>query len=184
MEDNSYVSLSLEKYNELYDKAKTFDELTEKFADNISETITTILDNVNSMFATDEEHSGETEEHTDDTVYNVECVEGYRPIPVGAKGIDLEPTDDNPLVEWDKPYPGCYTRTVDGTTYNNVWSVPRKYLKSINNSEELKVGDKVMIVGTIVKDDGTDVLYRVKCSGYNSYVWVTKEAIKKIKEEK
>lgn len=29
MEDNSYVSLSLEKYNELYDKAKKFDALTE-----------------------------------------------------------------------------------------------------------------------------------------------------------
>lgn len=28
MEDTSYVSLSLQKYNELYDKAKAYDELT------------------------------------------------------------------------------------------------------------------------------------------------------------
>jgi hypothetical protein len=27
MDDNSYVSLTLEKYNELYDKAKKYDEL-------------------------------------------------------------------------------------------------------------------------------------------------------------
>lgn len=30
MEDNSYISLSLEKYNELYYKAKIYDELVSK----------------------------------------------------------------------------------------------------------------------------------------------------------
>lgn len=63
MENNSYVNLSLEKYNELYDKAKKFDELVEKFGDKLSDTINTIIDNVNEMFTSnEEEHSGETEE--------------------------------------------------------------------------------------------------------------------------
>lgn len=55
MEDNSYVSLSLEKYNELYDKAKKFDELTEQFGDKLSKTINTIIDNVNEMFTSNKE---------------------------------------------------------------------------------------------------------------------------------
>lgn len=50
MEDNSYVSLSLEKYNELYDKAKKFDELTEQFGDKLSETINTMIENINKLF--------------------------------------------------------------------------------------------------------------------------------------
>ena len=62
MEDNSYVSLSLQKYNELYDKAKKYDELTKELRDKITESINTILDNFNKMFTTDEEHSGETEQ--------------------------------------------------------------------------------------------------------------------------
>lgn len=37
MEDNSYVNLSLKKYNELYDKAKKFDELNEELTDEIVE---------------------------------------------------------------------------------------------------------------------------------------------------
>lgn len=61
MEDNSYVSLSLQKYNELYDKAKKFDELTEKFGDELSETINTMIKNINEIFTNDkEEHTGET----------------------------------------------------------------------------------------------------------------------------
>ena len=62
MEDNSYVNLSLEKYNELYDKAKKYDELSKTYGDKISETINTIIDNVNSMFASNKELSGETEQ--------------------------------------------------------------------------------------------------------------------------
>lgn len=72
MEDNSYVSLSLEKYNELYDKAKKFDELSKQFGDKISETIDTIIDNVNNMFTSNEEHSGETEqEEVEDIEFKV-----------------------------------------------------------------------------------------------------------------
>lgn len=63
MEDNSYVSLSIEKYNELYDKAKKFDELSEKLTDVISENINKIFDNILLMLTNDnEEHSEETEE--------------------------------------------------------------------------------------------------------------------------
>lgn len=50
MEDNSYVSLSLEKYNELYDKAKKFDELTGKFGNELEETISSMIDNINKTF--------------------------------------------------------------------------------------------------------------------------------------
>lgn len=115
MEDNSYVSLSLQKYNELYDKAKKYDELTKELGDKISESISTIVDNFNKMFTTDEEHSGETEQEVEDT--------------------------------------------------------------------EFKVGDKIMVVGTIVKDDETDMPYLVSFSTGN-YNWFRKEDIKKIKEEK
>lgn len=61
MEDNSYVNLSLEKYNELYDKAKKFDELSEKFADKISKSIDTIIDNFNKMFTSNEEETEQKE---------------------------------------------------------------------------------------------------------------------------
>ena len=72
MEDTSYVNLSLQKYNELYDKAKKYDELTKELGDKISESISTIVDNFNKMFTTDEEHSGETEEQEDeDTEFKV-----------------------------------------------------------------------------------------------------------------
>ena len=114
MEDNSYVSLSLEKYNELYDKAKKFDELTKEFGDKLSETINTIIDNVNDMFAVNEEHSGETEEVKD---------------------------------------------------------------------TEFKVGDKVMIVGTIIENDESDIPYKIKYASSETD-WFKKEDIKKIKEEK
>ena len=68
MEDNSYVNLSLQKYNELYDKAKKYDELTNELGDKITECITTIFDHLTS----DEEHSGETEqEEVEDTELKV-----------------------------------------------------------------------------------------------------------------
>ena len=70
MEDTSYVSLSLEKYNELYDKAKNYDQLTEKLTDEVSENIRKIFDGINEMIAADEEHSGETEE-VEDTEFKV-----------------------------------------------------------------------------------------------------------------
>ena len=68
MEDNSYVNLSLQKYNELYDKAKKFDELTKEFGDKVKVTINTILDNVNDMFTTNEE---DTEQEVEDTEFKV-----------------------------------------------------------------------------------------------------------------
>lgn len=54
MEDNSYVSLSLKKYNELYDKAKRFDKLTEEFGDDLSKAINDIIKNFNNIFNNDE----------------------------------------------------------------------------------------------------------------------------------
>ena len=71
MEDTSYVNLSLQKYNELYDKAKKYDELTKELGDKITESINTILDNFNKMFTSDEEHSGETEQEVEDTELKV-----------------------------------------------------------------------------------------------------------------
>ena len=43
MNDYNYVSLSLEKYNELYEKSKKFDELVKEFGDGISDTIQTLI---------------------------------------------------------------------------------------------------------------------------------------------
>ena len=83
MEDNSYVSLSLEKYNELYDKAKKFDELTEQFGDKLSETINTIIDNVNEMFTSNEEHSGETEFKVGDKVKLIKHSDYTRGFDIG-----------------------------------------------------------------------------------------------------
>lgn len=70
MEDNSYVNLSLEKYNELYDKAKKFDELSEKFGDELKETISTMIENINKIFATDNDDEEDSEE-TEDTEFKV-----------------------------------------------------------------------------------------------------------------
>lgn len=67
MEDNSYVNLSLQKYNELYDKAKKFDELSKEPGDKISKSIDTIVDNFNKMFTSDEE----TEQEVEDTEFKV-----------------------------------------------------------------------------------------------------------------
>ena len=50
MNDNSYVSLSLEKYNELYEKSKKFDELVKEFGDEISDTIQTLINDINKLF--------------------------------------------------------------------------------------------------------------------------------------
>ena len=87
MEDTSYVNLSLQKYNELYDKAKKYDELLKTYGDKLSETINTIIDNVNNMFASNEEHSRETEE-VKDTEFKVgdkvklvklnDCTNGFK----------------------------------------------------------------------------------------------------------
>lgn len=117
MEDTSYVNLSLKKYNELYDKAKKYDELTKELGDKISESINKVVDEFNKMFTNNEEETTE------------------------------EPK----------------TEEVEDT--------------------EFKVGDKIMVVGTIVKDDKTDMPYLVSFSTGN-YNWFRKEDIKKIKEEK
>jgi len=80
MEDTSYVNLSLEKYNELYDKAKKYDELVKTYGDKLSETINTIIDNVNNMFTTDEEEQEDTELKVGDKVKLVklnECTNGF-----------------------------------------------------------------------------------------------------------
>lgn len=50
MEDGSYVNLSLEKYNELYEKSKKFDDLVKEFGDGISDTIQTLINNINKLF--------------------------------------------------------------------------------------------------------------------------------------
>lgn len=128
MEDNSYVNLSLQKYNELYDKAKKYDELTKELGDKISESISTIVDNFNKMFTTDDKEQ--------DSKYNVELIEDYGGIPKGAKGIDLQPNCLYPHIKWDKFYDNCYIQNVDGITYENVYAVDRDYLKLINNKEE------------------------------------------------
>lgn len=65
MEDTSYVNLSLQKYNELYDKAKKYDELISALGDKITESISTILDKFTAN--EEEKHSGETEQEVEDT---------------------------------------------------------------------------------------------------------------------
>lgn len=65
MEDNSYVNLSLEKYNELYDKAKKFDELSEKLTDEIRKNINKIFDGISETLTTD------NEEETEDTEFKL-----------------------------------------------------------------------------------------------------------------
>ena len=87
MEDNSYLNLSLQKYNELYDKAKKFDELTKQFGDKLSETINIIIDNVNDMFTTDDEEQ-EVKQPKD---YN------HKTVHIGDKVLikhDLDKIDD------------------------------------------------------------------------------------------
>lgn len=46
----SYVSLDLEKYNEIYDKAKMFDELKERFGNEIEDSIIKFGKSIDAMF--------------------------------------------------------------------------------------------------------------------------------------
>ena len=64
MEDTSYVNLSLQKYNELYDKAKKYDELTKELSDKVTKSISTIMDGFDKMFTSDEE----TEQQVDSKI--------------------------------------------------------------------------------------------------------------------
>lgn len=68
MEDNSYVSLSLEKYNELYDKAKKYDELVKTYGDKVAESVGKLVDSIDKMLSIDEE---ETEQEVEDTEFKV-----------------------------------------------------------------------------------------------------------------
>ena len=110
-EDTSYVSLSLEKYNELYDKAKKYDEM--KFEEVKKEI---------------------------DSYYDVEAIKDLDCIPKGAKGKLLELNSDFPYVDWDKFYKtnknSCYGETFKGIEYKNVYAVNMKYLKKLNEGEE------------------------------------------------
>lgn len=128
MEDTSYVNLSLQKYNELYDKAKKYDELIEKFGDAISKSIQDVIDNLDKIAATNDEK---------DTYYDVECIEDCECIPKGAKGKLLEDDDDDfPYVDWDECYKNCYEKEVDGVEYSNVYAVPLDCLKKLNKKKE------------------------------------------------
>lgn len=68
MEDTSYVNLSLQKYNELYDKAKKYDELTKTFGDKVAESVGKLVDSIDKMLTIDEE---ETEQEVEDTEFKV-----------------------------------------------------------------------------------------------------------------
>lgn len=98
IKDNNYVILSLEKYNELYDKAKKYDE------------VITCHEEI-------------------DNKYNVECVRTFANIPIGARGIDLEPNSSCPYIEWDNHYDCTYSTEINGVTYENVFAVARENIK-------------------------------------------------------
>lgn len=67
MEDNSYVSLSLEEYNELYDKAKMYDEITEKLTNIIKSSIDEIWEKFKELMTNNDEQSAATEEVVEET---------------------------------------------------------------------------------------------------------------------
>lgn len=102
MKDNNYVILSLEKYNEVYGKAKKYDE----------------------VITCHEEREQEI-----DNKYNVECVRTFVNIPIGARGIDLEPDSSCPYIEWDNHYDCTYPTEIKGVTYENVFAISRENLK-------------------------------------------------------
>lgn len=84
MEDTSYVSLSLEKYNELYDKAKAYDEMqVEEAAENLKELLKDIPAALKRAFGSKEETAA-TEEVVEeievgDLVEIVKDMGGHRP---------------------------------------------------------------------------------------------------------
>lgn len=85
MEDASYVSLSLEKYNELYDKAKAYDEMqVEEAAENSKELLKDIPTALKRAFGSKEETAATTEEVVEeievgDLVEIVKDMGGHRP---------------------------------------------------------------------------------------------------------
>ena len=48
--ENSYVTLELKKYNEMYDKTKKIDELKERFGDEIEDSIIKFCKSIDAMF--------------------------------------------------------------------------------------------------------------------------------------
>lgn len=130
MEDNSYVSLSLEKYNELYDKAKNYDEISEKMTDDLKNMINKMCEVVARLA---NEESAATEE--ENSYYDVELIKTEDCIPAGAKGKRLEFDVDKPWVDWDEHYRDCYGKRINGVEYTNVYAVFEENLKKINEKE-------------------------------------------------
>lgn len=103
---DSYVTLTLQDYNDLYDMAKRYLEMTQV-----------------ELVETTEE-------------WDVILTERTNNIPCGAKGKVLQTNHFCPYVKWDKPYEDTYVRTVDGIKYQNVYAVTKEKLKFINEREE------------------------------------------------
>lgn len=134
MEDTSYVSLSLEKYNELYDKAKKYDEMQ---AEEVTNSLIDLLKGrtIKVNLANNKETAA-TEEVIDNSYYDVELLYDFDGIPKGAKGKCLEPNNHIPYVDWDKHYDYCFERKVNDVVYNNVCAVNVIYLKKLNEKKE------------------------------------------------
>lgn len=130
MEDNSYVSLSLEKYNELYDKAKKYDEMQ---FEKVKKGMFDLFKDYGYTPKVNEESAATEEENS---YYDVELIEEEDGIPAGAKGKRLELDDNRPYVDWDELYRGCYERRINGVVYKNVYAVHEENLKKLNEGEE------------------------------------------------
>lgn len=48
--ENSFVTLNLEKYNEIYEKAKMFDKLKEQYGEELECTLTKLIRSIEEMF--------------------------------------------------------------------------------------------------------------------------------------
>lgn len=127
---DSYVTLTLKDYNDLYDMAKRYLEMTQvELVETTEEPVEDIkpVENIEEPVETNEE-------------WDVILVEDCDGIPKGAKGKDLQPGNTVPFIAWDKNYDveygKMYKHTIDGITYKNVWSIERKYLKPINERED------------------------------------------------
>ena len=75
--ENSFVTLDLKKYNEMYEKAKKIDELKERFGDEIEDSIIKICKSIDAMFnSICEDESSENNNQNDYEIGDVILIKG------------------------------------------------------------------------------------------------------------
>lgn len=143
---NKQITVPMYKYEQLIENETRYNQLFEWQHKHGNDEILRTIDNeklkdliINEETAATKEVVAELDDEIED-YYDVECITEYVCIPKGAKGKCLQANDSEPYVDWDEFYEkdcdGCYDYEIGGIKYKNVFSVPCKYLKKLNEKKE------------------------------------------------